>query len=165
SSCLHQTVERLISSSTSLREEVKLSPDSSSSPVSDYEYIGQLHPTAEPFVSFSIRLSDEATLSSQSPSPSINPTSSSKSKSSLIFLRSPPESQVRRSLSSPTPICLRDEVKLDSPTPIRLRNEDKLPSALISDPLRNEGKLGLLHFDENEGWYLQVPCGGIGVQK
>ncbi|OAV89945.1 hypothetical protein PTTG_10295, partial [Puccinia triticina 1-1 BBBD Race 1] len=48
SSCLHQTVERLIPSSTSLQEEVKLSPNSSPSLTSDSESIGQLHPTTEP---------------------------------------------------------------------------------------------------------------------
>ncbi|OAV99535.1 hypothetical protein PTTG_25406 [Puccinia triticina 1-1 BBBD Race 1] len=140
SSCLHQTVERLIPSSTSLREEVKVSLNSSPSLTSDSESIGQLRPTTEPLVSFPICLSDEATLSSRPLSHSLDPTPTSKYRSSsFIFPQSSSNPQGDRSQSSQSSDPTNSWAS--SPSPIRLRNEDKLPSALISDPLRNENKL------------------------
>ncbi|KAA1123565.1 hypothetical protein PGTUg99_012097 [Puccinia graminis f. sp. tritici] len=92
------------------------------------------------------------------------------------------------SLSSSSPIRLRNEDKLASvPIPNPLCNETKQtskfsngtaavckfedPNPLSSDgvaascqvenDLHNEGELGLLHFDEEEGWMIEVfPRGG-----
>ncbi|KAA1092864.1 hypothetical protein PGT21_016567 [Puccinia graminis f. sp. tritici] len=85
------------------------------------------------------------------------------------------------SLSSSSPIRLHNEDKLASvPIPNPLRNETKRTSksSNVEDPdpvssdgvqasgqvendLCNEGELGLLHFDEEEGWMIEVfPRGG-----
>ncbi|KAA1079552.1 hypothetical protein PGT21_015817 [Puccinia graminis f. sp. tritici] len=211
------TSERLVSSLIDLQDQVKLSSDPSLRSIPNVDPIGQLRPTAECLVSSSIRLHKEATsysqaqasvFSSQASSDPDNPMSSLSHnyrshpsgvpKSSITpevhqSQSSQPLSNSVDSLSSSSPIRLRNEDKLASvPIPNPLRNETKQPSEFsngtaavckvedldpvssdgvqascqVENDLCNEGELGLLHFDEEEGWMIEVfPCGGKVDQK
>ncbi|KAA1067100.1 hypothetical protein PGT21_015063 [Puccinia graminis f. sp. tritici] len=207
---LRPTAKRLVSSLIALRDEVKLSSDPSLRSVPDVDPIGQLRPTAERLVSSSIRLHKEATLNSQVQESVFSSQASSDPNNHMSSFshnyRSHPSGVPKSSITpevhqSQSSQPLSNSVdSLSSSSPIRLRNEDKLASVLIPNPLRNEakrtsessnvedpdpvssdgvqascqvendlcneGELGLLHFDEEEGWMIEVfPHGGKVDQK
>ncbi|KAA1068638.1 hypothetical protein PGTUg99_034506 [Puccinia graminis f. sp. tritici] len=169
---LHPTTECLVSSSIRLRKEATLnsqvqesvfSSQASSDPnnhMSSLSHNYQSHPSGVPKSSITPEVHQ-----SQSPQPLSNSVDS---------------------LSSSSPIRLRNEDKLASvPIPNPLHNETKRTSksSNVEDPdpvssdgvqascqvendLRNEVELGLLHFDEEEGWMIEVfPRGGKVDQK
>ncbi|KAA1123019.1 hypothetical protein PGTUg99_006803 [Puccinia graminis f. sp. tritici] len=169
---LRPTAERLVSSSIRLRKEATLhsqvqesifSSQASSdlnNPMSSLSHNYQSHPSGVPKSSITAEVHQ---------SQSFQPLSNSAD-----------------SLSSSSPIRLRNEDKLASALiPNPLRNETKRTSESsnvedldpvssdgvaasfqVENNLRNEGELGLLHFDEEEGWMIEVfPRGGKVDQK
>ncbi|KAA1066011.1 hypothetical protein PGT21_018331 [Puccinia graminis f. sp. tritici] len=169
---LRPTAKRLVSSSIRLCKEATLnsqvqesvfSSQASSDPnnhISSLSHNYQSHPSGVPKSSIT---------------PEVHQSQSSQPLSNSVD-----------SLSPSSPIRLRNEDKLASvPIPNPLRNETKRTSesSNVEDPnpvssdgvaascqvendLRNEGELGLLHFDEEEGWMIEVfPRGGKVDQK
>ncbi|KAA1117642.1 hypothetical protein PGT21_017752 [Puccinia graminis f. sp. tritici] len=169
---LRPTAERLVSSSIRLHKEATLH-----SQVQESVFSSQA--SSDPNNPMSSLLHNYQSHPSGVPKSSITP----EVHQSQSFQ---PLSNTVDSLSSSSPIRLCNEDKLASvPIPNPLHNETKQTSksSNVEDPdpvssdgaaascqvendLCNKGELGLLHFDEEEGWMIEVfPRGGKVDQK
>ncbi|KAA1088229.1 hypothetical protein PGTUg99_027547 [Puccinia graminis f. sp. tritici] len=169
---LRPTAERLVSSSIRLRKEATLH-----SQVQESVFSSQA--SSDPDNHMSSLSHNYRSQPSGVPKSSITP---GVHQSQSFW----PLSNSVDSLSSSSPIRLRNEDKLASvPIPNPLHNETKqmsessnvedtdpvssdgvAASCQFENALCNEGELGLLHFDEEEGWMIEVfPRGGKVDQK
>ncbi|KAA1083443.1 hypothetical protein PGT21_008988 [Puccinia graminis f. sp. tritici] len=169
---LHPTTKCLVSSSIRLHKQATLN-----SQVQESVFSSQA--SSDPYNHMSFLSHNYRSHPSGVPKSSITPEVHQSQSSQ-------PLSNSVDSLSSSSPIRLRNEDKPASvPIPNPLRNETKQTSksSNVEDPdpvssdgvqascqvendLCNEGELGLLYFDEEEGWMIEVfPRGGKVDQK
>ncbi|EFP86599.2 uncharacterized protein PGTG_12981 [Puccinia graminis f. sp. tritici CRL 75-36-700-3] len=164
---LRPTAESLVSSSIRLHKEATLnsqvqesvfSSQASSDPnnhMSSLSHNYQSHPSGVPKSSITPEV--HQSQSSQPLSNSVDPLSSS----SPIRLRNED-----KPASVPIPNPLRNETKQTSESsnveyPDPVSSDGVQASGQVENDLCNEGELGLLHFDEEEGWMIEVfPRGG-----
>ncbi|KAA1136547.1 hypothetical protein PGTUg99_035167 [Puccinia graminis f. sp. tritici] len=169
---LRPTAERLVSSSIRLHKEATLnsqvqesvfSSQASSDPdnhMSSLSHNYQSHPSGVPKSSITPEV--HQSQSSQPLSNSVDPLSSS----SPIRLRNED-----KPASVPIPNPLHNETKQTSKSsnieyPDPVSSDGVQASGQVENDLCNEGELGLLHFDEEEGWMIEVfPRGGKVDQK